>query len=174
MTNTTQTLNRSQLEVKIEEARKTAVLSQTPESKVVKAALDSVITKLEVAQKSPKQKNEPLTEQQVLDVVQATHKEYQKSIDAFQEAITIAGTAKALAECGEKIAAIKAEQAVLAQYLPVQMSDEDIKVNVKALLEANGITDVKQAGKVVGAFNTKYPKMADGKKVLAIAQELLN
>lgn len=154
--------------------RSAAVLDKSPESKVVKAALDSVLTKLEVAVKAPKQKNQPLNEEQVLDTVQATSKVYQKTIEALQEARAQAQTQDAKDICDTKIAAAQAEQAVLAKYLPDQMSEAEIRVHVQAILQEVGITDIKQAGRVVGEFSKRHPKMADGKVVAAIAQELLS
>ena len=162
------------LNEKLVAARSRAVLEQTPASKVVKAALDSVLTKLEVALKAPSQKNKPLSEDQVLDVVAATSKEYQKSIMAFTEALTAAATSEAKQACHGKIDAIKAEQTVLAEYLPAQMTEVEVRTIVAEILTELNITDAKKAGMVVGVFSKRYPKQADGKVVLTQAQELLS
>lgn len=153
--------------------RNAAVLSQTPESKVKKAALDSVIAKLEVAQKAPKQKNQPLTDAEVTDVIQATSKEYQKSIDAFQKAADEATSPEAKQTCEAKIQGIKEEQVFLSKYLPAQMTEPEITVHVQAILAELAITDVKQAGRVVGEFSKRFPKAADGKLVKEVAEKLL-
>jgi len=162
------------LNEKLVQARSRAVLEQTPVSKVVKAALDSVLTKLEVALKAPSQKNKPLSEDQVLDVVAATSKEYQKSITAFTEALTAAATSEAKQACHAKIDAIKAEQTVLAEYLPTQMTEAEVRTNIAAILTELNITKPAEAGKAVGVFSKRYPKQADGKVVLAQAQALLS
>lgn len=158
----------------IQNDRKVAVLGNSDRSKVVKAALDSVLTKLEVAQKAPSQKNKPLSEDQVLDVVAATSKEYQKSVEAFREALDKVVGVEAKAPVSAKIATIEDEKAVLDAYLPTQMAEAEIRTIVAGLLTELNITDPQKAGMAVGAFTKRYPKQADGKVVLAQAKDLLS
>lgn len=159
---------------KILDQRKEAVLVATVESKVVKAALDSVITKLEVAQKSPQQRNKALTDQQVLDVLSATSREYEKSIQAFSSAEELATSDKAKLDCRHKIQLIRAEQNVVKLYLPEQMSEAKIHTHIKNIIDTMKLDDVKKAGVAVGFFNKQFPKQADGKVVLLIAQNILS
>ena len=62
------------------------------------------------------------------------------------------------------------EMTFLKPYLPTLMSEEDIRTNVKQILNDTGEANM---GKVMGEFNKKYKGQADGKVVSTIVLEEL-
>ena len=67
----------------------------------------------------------------------------------------------------------KAEIAILSEYVPSQMSEEQVKSIVETLITETGATSAKEMGKVMGAFKSRYDGQADNGLVSKITKELL-
>lgn len=65
------------------------------------------------------------------------------------------------------------ELSIIEQYLPKQMSVEEIEGKVKDLISENGFATIKDMGKAIKAFNEKYAGMADGKTVSELVKKNL-
>lgn len=57
------------------------------------------------------------------------------------------------------------ELAVLEEYLPEQLSDEDLRAEVAAVVEETGAASMKDMGKVMGLSMQRLKGRADGKRV---------
>jgi len=68
----------------------------------------------------------------------------------------------------------KDEVAVIEKYLPAQMSEADVRVEVKKIIEATGAKSAAEMGKVMGAASKQLAGKADNKMVAAIVKELLS
>jgi uncharacterized protein YqeY len=62
---------------------------------------------------------------------------------------------------------------VLEQFLPEQMSVEEIKVVVDQMIASLGATSMGDMGKVMGAVNQKLAGKADGKQIAQIVKSCL-
>ena len=67
-----------------------------------------------------------------------------------------------------------AELEILLEYLPQQLSEEEIKQIVKDSAEKMGASSIKDMGKVMSAIRPKIVGRADGKLVSQIVKEYLN
>lgn len=67
----------------------------------------------------------------------------------------------------------RAEKEIIAEYLPEQLSEEDIKKLVTEAIAATGATEVKDLGKVIGMVKSKAGNSADGALVAQIAKNTL-
>lgn len=65
------------------------------------------------------------------------------------------------------------ELAIIEEFLPKQMSKEEVSAEVKKIIEATGATDMKHMGKVMGAAMKELKGKADGNTVQSIVKELL-
>lgn len=66
------------------------------------------------------------------------------------------------------------EADVLRQYLPTQMSEEDIRANLKTIMESLSMPNPKAlAGKTMGDFNKNFPGAADMSVVKRVVDELV-
>ncbi|MEO5572590.1 MAG: GatB/YqeY domain-containing protein [Bacteroidia bacterium] len=68
----------------------------------------------------------------------------------------------------------KDEVAVIEKYLPAQMSEADVRAEVKKIIEATGAKSAAEMGKVMGAASKQLAGKADNKMVAAIVKELLS
>lgn len=71
------------------------------------------------------------------------------------------------------ISQLKREMDILMEYLPPQLSHEELEAIVKQAVEETGSQSVKDMGKVMAAVMPKTKGRADGKEINRIARELL-
>ena len=67
----------------------------------------------------------------------------------------------------------KEELAVIIKYLPVQMSEDDLKKEIAAIIKETGATSPADFSKVIGIAINKLSGKSDGKTISAILKELL-
>ncbi len=66
-----------------------------------------------------------------------------------------------------------AEAAVIEEYLPKQLSDEELTARLKEIIAQVGATSAKEMGKVMGVASKALAGQADGKVISAKVRELL-
>ena len=66
-----------------------------------------------------------------------------------------------------------AEVAVIEQYLPKQLSDEELTAELRKIIAEVGATDAKMMGKVMGVATKALAGRADGRAISAKVKELL-
>jgi len=104
----------------------------------------------------------PLTDDDYLAVVQKQAKQRRDAAEQFR-----AAGRTDLAEREE------AELAVLGDYLPAQVSDEDIHRVVHEIVQRTGATSMKDMGRVMGEAMSALKGQADGRRVQAVVRALL-
>lgn len=104
----------------------------------------------------------PLTDADVLAVVQKQAKQRRESIAQFDAA----GRADLSATEHEELAVIEA-------YLPQQLSDEALHAAVADVLRETGVTDASMMGKAMGAAMARLRGQADGARVQAAVKAAL-
>ncbi|MEI6053754.1 MAG: GatB/YqeY domain-containing protein [Candidatus Saccharibacteria bacterium] len=68
----------------------------------------------------------------------------------------------------------RAELKIISQYLPDQLSEEDIKVVVLKYIEELGVNNPTGFGQVIGAVKKELGNSADGALVARLVKEALN
>ena len=118
------------------------------------------ITNAEVAGKESKE----LTDEDVLSVLSAEAKKRREAAAAFDDAGRV--------EAADKE---RMEAAVIADYLPEQLSAEEISALVVEVVAELGVAGegMKAMGRVMGALNPKVKGRADGGAVAAEVKRLL-
>jgi uncharacterized protein YqeY len=95
-------------------------------------------------------------------VLRRERKRRHESAGAFRE-----GGRPELAEAEE------AEAEIIEDYLPAEMSDEELRGIVAAAVVETGASSPKDMGQVMKAAMPRVAGRADGKRVSALAQEAL-
>jgi uncharacterized protein YqeY len=103
-----------------------------------------------------------LNDNEVLDILS---REIKQRKDALQE-FTKAGRE----DLADKV---KAEAEFIAEYLPQQLTEEEIKVIVQQTIQETGASSKVDMGKIMSALMPKVKGRADGKLVNQAVQELL-
>lgn len=68
----------------------------------------------------------------------------------------------------------KQQAAVIEAYLPKQLSDDELKDMLNAIIAEVGASSIKDMGKVMGIASKKAAGRADNSKISAMVKELLN
>jgi uncharacterized protein YqeY len=67
----------------------------------------------------------------------------------------------------------RTELAIIQEFLPAQMSDDDIRAELQTVIDAIGASSPSDVGKVMGAAMKTLKGKADGTVIQRIAKELL-
>lgn len=110
-----------------------------------------------------KDKQIELTEEQVIEIIA---KEAKKRKDAQTE-FEKSGREDLINQNKEEIA-------ILSEYLPKQLSEEEIESIVKKVIEETGATTMKDMGIVMKKSKEQIGASADGRTVSEIVKKLLN
>lgn len=121
------------------------------------STLRMVLTAITNAEVAGKQARE-LTDEDVLGVLMSEGKKRREAAEAFADAGRT-----------EQAAKERAELEVLSDYLPEQLSDEEVAALVTEAIEATGAREegMRAMGKVMGALQPKVKGRADGGAVAA-------
>jgi uncharacterized protein YqeY len=63
---------------------------------------------------------------------------------------------------------------VIEKYLPAQMSEEEVKKIISAIIAETGANSIKDMGRVMGMATKKLAGQADNKLISGLLKELLN
>jgi hypothetical protein len=107
-------------------------------------------------------KQHELSEEEELVVVRHEAKKRKEAIEAYEKA-----GAKDRAEKEKK------ELDILQEYLPAEMSDEELKKLVEETVNETGAKSTADMGKVMGAVMAKVAGRADGGKVSELVKSKL-
>jgi uncharacterized protein YqeY len=106
---------------------------------------------------------ETLTEDQELEVLMQGAKQRRDAIEQYHKA--------GRDDLADKEAA---ELAIIEEYLPKQMSDEEVSAFIDRVLTELGVTSPKEMGKVMGSVMQQLKGKADGKKIQELVKAKLN
>lgn len=103
-----------------------------------------------------------LSDDEVLKVIAKQAKQRKEAAEAFE-----------LGGRTDQAARERAEEAVLAGYLPQQLSPEELAVIVDQVLTEGGFTEPRQMGQAMKAVQAKVAGRADGKLVAGLVKTRL-
>jgi len=108
-------------------------------------------------------KRQELTDQDVITVLTRAVKSRKDSIELYKQG-----------NRDDLVQKETSELELISSYLPEQMTEEEIKNEIKAIIDSAGVADIKDIGKVMGPAMAKLKGKADGKLVQQIARSLLS
>lgn len=109
------------------------------------------------------QGQDTLTESQELEVLSQLAKQRRDSIEQYRKA-----GREDLAEQESQ------ELAILEEYLPKQLSDEEVAAIIDEVITSIGATSAKDMGKVMGPVMQQLKGRADGQKIQAMVKAKLS
>ncbi|PHS68425.1 MAG: glutamyl-tRNA amidotransferase [Flavobacterium sp.] len=146
------------LENRIMDAMKTAMKAK---NKIALAALRAVKSELILTKTSGS--SEEITEADENKILQKLVKQRKDSATIFSE------------QNREDLAIPELEQAeVISQFLPTQMSEEEVAKVVIEVIAQTGASSMKEMGKVMGIVNGKLAGQSDSKTISSIVKAKLN
>lgn len=112
--------------------------------------------------KTAKGANGELSDEKALQIMTKMVKQRRESAKIYQE-----NNRSELAE-GEL-----AEASVIEEYLPKQLTAEELEAEVKAIIAQTGASSAKDMGKVMGVATKQLRGRAEGSAISALVRELL-
>lgn len=106
---------------------------------------------------------EGLTEEVEVKILTKAAKQRRDSLEVYRN------------QSREDLASVEqAELLVIEEFLPKQMSEEELMKEVKILIDEIGASGMADMGKVMGAATGKFAGKADGKAISSIVRSLLS
>ena len=109
------------------------------------------------------QSKPPLSDGDILSVLQKMIKQRQESVELYDKG----GRAELAAQEREEIT-------IITGYLPKQMSDDDVKAAIAAIIAETGAAGIKDMGKVIAALKGKFAGQMDFAKASGFVKAALN
>lgn len=146
------------LENTISEAIKTAMREKD------KIALDSLrAVKSQILLLKTEARGAEVSEEQEIAILQRMIKQRKDSHEQFS-----AQGRQDLAEVEE------AQMKIIEQFLPKQLSAEELETEIKNIISETGAESIKDLGKVMGAASKALAGKSDGKSISEMAKKLLS
>ncbi|MXS71260.1 GatB/YqeY domain-containing protein [Flavobacteriaceae bacterium W22] len=146
------------LELTINEAIKTAMRAKD------KVALDSLrAVKAQILLLKTEALGKEVSPEQEIAILQRMVKQRKDSYDQFS-----AQGRNDLAEVEE------AQMKIIEQFLPKQLSSEELEAEMKAIIAETGAESIKDLGKVMGIASKNLAGKSDGKSISEMAKKLLS
>lgn len=146
----------SQLKAKLQEDLKEAMKNKDNFKRDVIRFLMSALKQIEVDERKE------LSDADIMKIIQKSLKQRDDAATAFKEAGREDLYEKEMSEAG-----------ILKSYLPEQLSDDALKALIEHHIQAQGITSLKELGKLMPILLNECEGVADGKRINMIAKELL-
>ncbi|MGR3319344.1 MAG: GatB/YqeY domain-containing protein [Candidatus Anammoxibacter sp.] len=121
------------------------------------SVLRMLLAEINVAEKSGKSKDFKCT-----DIITGYGKKLRKSIEEYKRL-----------DSADRVNSLEKELAIVQEFLPEQMSEEQLNTIIENIIESNSFT-MKDMGKVIRLVMEKHGDVVDGKQVQEIAKRKLN
>lgn len=144
------------LNEQLNEDMKQAMKSQNKFRLSVIRMVRSAIKNIEIDQRKT------LDDHEILDILSREIKQRRDALQEFEKAGR-----------DDLVDSVKAEIAIIAEYLPQQLSEEEIVDIVRQTIQETGASSKAEMGKVMSALMPKVKGRADGKLVNQIVQQQL-
>lgn len=109
-----------------------------------------------------KDKQVVLEDNQIIDIIGKETKKRKDSLEDYEKS----GREDLIAE-------IKEEIEILEEYLPKQLSIEEVEEIIKAIIQEEGATSMKDMGKVMKVAKERIGAQSDGKTMNEVVKKLL-
>ena len=126
------------------------------------ATIRMILTAVKNEEVSGKEARE-LNDQEVITVLSREAKKRREAAEAFEQA-----------GASDRAANEKAEGAIIAEYLPTQLSESEIKDLISAAIKETGAAGPQQMGLVMKSIQPKIAGRADGGLVSSLVKAALS
>lgn len=145
------------LKLRINDDVKTAMRNKDRERLATLRLITAAIKQKEVDERIE------LNDEQVVSVLEKMIKQHKDSIEQYENA--------GRNELADKE---KAELVVIQEYMPAQLSEDEINTAIDAAIAETGASEMKEMGKVMGVLKPKLAGQADMSQVSALVKAKLS
>ena len=149
------------LRTQIDEKFKSSFKAKNTEEINTLKLIRNAINNKDIANRS-EGKSEPISDQQILIVLQHLVKQRRDSIESFKAATR-----------NDLINKEKKEIEIINQFLPKQLNEDEIRKIIEIFFSNNNISSIKEMGKIMNHLKTNYSEVIDMSVAGKIAKKLL-
>ena len=147
------------LKQQIDADLKTAMLAG---DKVLATTLRGIKSAILYAEVAAGSRDTGLDDPSIIALLQKEAKKRQESAELYQQGGN-----------SDQAEAERAEKTVIEKYLPVQMSDDELRAIVQEVIADLNAEGVQAMGQVIGGVKQRVGAQADGGRIAQVAKELL-
>jgi len=147
------------LKSKIEADMKQAMLQKNKDELTTLRSIKSMILLAQTESSA----NKELSEEDEIKLLSKAAKQRKESADVYQQ--------QNRADLAEKE---EFELNIIERYLPKQLSDEELSLEVKNIINQTGASGMKDMGKVMGIASKTLAGKADGKRISEVVKKELS
>lgn len=146
---------------RLKEAQKNATLEKASKRLSTLRLINAAIKDRDIAARS-EDNPDGVSDSEILQILGKMIKQRQESARMYEEAGRI--------ELGE---GERAEIKVIEEFLPKQLSDDEVKDAIKSAIDESSAASIRDMGKVMGILKSKYTGQMDFSKVGAAIKDTL-
>ena len=103
-----------------------------------------------------------VTDEQIIDIIAKEVKKRKDSLPDFEKA-----------QREDLVEQVKEEISTLEEYLPKQLSDDELETEIKEIIKETAATTIKDMGSVMKQAKEKIGAKADGKRINEVVKKFL-
>ena len=142
------------------EALKTAMKAGDKRRTSTLRLIQAAIQDRDIAQRGAGK--DPVTDDEILQILTKMVKQRQESAKAFEDGNRL-----------ELAAQEREESAIIAEFLPKQMGDDQVREAAQKAIAEVGAEGLRDMGRIMNALKERYPGQMDFGKASGIVKELL-
>lgn len=145
---------------KLAEALKTALKAGNKPRTSTLRLIQAAIQDRDIAQRGAGK--DPVTDEEILQILTKMVKQRQESAKAFEDGNRL-----------ELAAQEREESAIIAEFLPKQMSEDEVREAARKAITEVGAEGLRDMGRVMNVLKERYPGQMDFGKASGVVKELL-
>jgi len=146
------------LKQKLKDSMKEAMKAKNKEELTSIRLVLSTIQKKEIDKNDGKE----LSDEEVMQIIQTEIKQTQESLMYAKQS-----------DKSEMITNLENRIQMLTLYLPKQLSEDEVKISIKNIIESNGFSGKQDMGKVMGLAMAELKGKTEGALISKVVKELL-
>ncbi len=146
-----------------EKIQKDYLIAFKQKDRVATETLSMLKAAIQYAEVDARAKDKEIIDEDIFKIIQSEAKKRKEAIDSFKQ--------------GGKLEAVQKEEqqlALLKQYLPEPMGEEELRKIISELIEKMGAQGMNDFGKVMKTASAELKGKAEGGSIKAVVEELLN
>ena len=146
----------------IDDLKKANIEALKNKDKEARSVLNVVLSKYQLLLVEARSKGKELEDADVVSIIQKVLKELQDEKECYVKGNKL-----------DRVEAITHQEDTIKQYLPKQLTDEELVAEVKKVIEKLNATSMKDMGPVMKEAKATIGAQADGKRINEVVKSLL-
>lgn len=141
----------------LQETRKLLITDKTQDRMIKVSILRLIVSEFDTKGNSTPDQSDELVYKKIREYIESNSLIKEKNVDG-----------------SEKFIKADMENAILESYLPQQLSHDDMKNEIRRIVDEHNLTDMRGMQVIKVSFEERYPNQYDKKQLGQFAKEIIN